>query len=292
MPRQPMYQQIADELRGQIGSGELAQGSRLPTELELGDKYKASRNTIRDAIKQLTAQNLVETRPGQGTFVIVKADPFVTILSSVPDPDAAEGSVDPESATYLSSVDMEHREARVSKPRVEIQTPPPEVARRLRLAPDQQVVGRHQERFIDELPWSLQTSFYPMEFVTGGKATRLLMADDIEEGAVRYLKTAMDLKQTGYRDWITARAPDENEQKFFGLTRDTTVFVIFRTGFDQTGTPMRVTVTIFPADRNQFIVDSGDVPEPQYGSRDDDVHKLTKAIRCCGKVSVHHSGTR
>jgi hypothetical protein len=28
---------------------------------------------------------------------------------------------------------------------------------------------------------------------------------------------------------------------------------------------MRVTVTVFPTDRNQFIVDVGDVPEPQYG---------------------------
>jgi GntR family transcriptional regulator len=265
MPRQPLYQQITDNLRAQIESGELAQGSRLPTELELGETYKASRNTIRDAIKQLTTQNLVETRPGQGTFVTVKADPFVTILSSVPDPDAAEGSVDPESALYLSSVTMEHREARVSTPRVEVQAPPQEVALRLRLVPGQQAVSRHQERFIDEVPWSLQTSFYPMEFATEGKATSLLIAKNIEEGAVRYLKTAMDLKQTGYRDWITARAPDENEQRFFGLGRDATVFVIFRTGFDQTGTPMRVTVTIFPADRNQFIVDSGKVPEPQYG---------------------------
>jgi GntR family transcriptional regulator len=262
MPRQPMYQQIADELRAQIESGELAQGSQLPTELELGHQHKASRNTIRDAIKQLTVQNLVETRPGQGTFVIVKADPFVTTLSSVPDPDAAEGSVDPESATYKSSVTMEHRVARVSSPRVEVQIPPPEVTQRLGLASGQQVVSRHQERFIDELPWSLQTSFYPMEFVTSG-APRLLMANNIEEGVVRYLKTAMDLKQSGYQDWIVARAPDENEQKFFGLARDATVFVIFRTGFDQTGTPMRVTVTIFPADRNQFIIDSGKVPEPK-----------------------------
>jgi hypothetical protein len=38
------------------------------------------------------------------------------------------------------------------------------------------------------------------------------------------------------------------------------VFENFRTGFDQTGTPMRVTVTIFPTDRNQFILNVGDVP--------------------------------
>lgn len=277
MARQPLYQQIAEDLRKRIAMGaldpdsadpeRLMPGSQLPTELDLGDRYKASRNTVRDAIKRLISQGLVETRPGQGTFVTRKVDPFVTILSSDPDPDVDEGSsVDPESAIYLSAVDMEHRVARVSTPKVEIQTPGREVAARLRLSAGKQVVSRHQERFIDELPWSLQTSFYPMEFVTTGRAPRLLMADNIEEGAVRYLQQAMSLKQTGYRDWITARGPDDNEQKFFGIAHDTTVFVIFRTGFDQTRTPMRVTVTIFPADRNQFIVDSGKVPGPQYGA--------------------------
>ena len=270
MAQQPMYQQIAEDLRRQIESGTLAPGSQLPTELELRDKYEASRNTVRDAIKRLTSQGLVETRPGQGTFVTVKIDPFVTILSSVPDPETTVGSVDPESATYLSEVNKDHRRAAVGDPRVEIQIPSPEVALRLRLKPGAQVVSRHQQRFIDDTPWSLQTSFYPMEFIISGKAPRLLIAANIEEGVVRYLLESMGLRQIGYRDWVTARGPDENEQKFFGLAHDATVFVIFRTGFDQTGKPMRVTVTIFPADRNQFIVDSGIVPEPQYGSEADD----------------------
>ena len=59
----------------------LRPGSRLPTELGLSDAYSASRNTIRDAIKRLTSQGLVETRPGQGTFVTRRIDPFVTVLS-------------------------------------------------------------------------------------------------------------------------------------------------------------------------------------------------------------------
>ena len=121
------------------------------------------------------------------------------------------------------------------------------------------VVSRHESRYIDDIPWSLQTSFYPMDFVTKG-ATRLLMADDIEEGTVRYLAEYIGLMQVGYRDWITARVPDSNEQAFFGLAHDAVVFEIFRTGFDQTGAPLRVTVTVWPADRNQFIVDIGDVP--------------------------------
>ena len=85
----------------------------------------------------------------------------------------------------------------------------------------------------------------PDGFVTKG-ATRLLMAENIEEGTVRYIADTIGVKQTGYQDWITVRGPDRNEQAFFGLANEATVFENFRTAFDQTGTPLRVTVTMFP----------------------------------------------
>jgi GntR family transcriptional regulator len=265
MAQQPMYQQIADDLRTQIESGELAPGDQLPTEMELRDRYSSSRNTIRDAIKRLTSQGLVETRPGQGTFVTRKVDPFVSVLTG----DPRSGSGGDEGAAYLSEVSQQHRSPSKTIPKVEIQVPSQEVSRRLRVPPDMHVVSRHESRYIDDIPWSLQTSFYPMDFVTKG-ATRLLMADDIGEGTVRYLAEYIGLMQVGYRDWITARAPDSNEQAFFGLAHDAVVFEIIRTGFDQTGAPLRVTVTVWPADRNQFIVDIGDVPNTNYEYDDAD----------------------
>jgi len=80
-----MYQKIAEDLRQQIESGDLAPGSQLPTELELRERNNnASRNTVRDAIKWLINLGLVETRPGQGTFVIEARDPIVTTLSGDP----------------------------------------------------------------------------------------------------------------------------------------------------------------------------------------------------------------
>jgi GntR family transcriptional regulator len=114
-------------------------------------------------------------------------------------------------------------------------------------------------------PWSMQTSFYPRSFALQG-AERLLDSEDIPQGTVRYLEETLGIKQVGYRDWITVRAPDQNEIAFFGLPADgrVPVYEIFRTAFDQNGTPMRVTVTIFPADRNQFIIDVGDVPAREY----------------------------
>jgi GntR family transcriptional regulator len=258
--QKPMYEQIADDLRSRIDNGELEAESRLPTETELSKRYEASRNTIRDAVKRLVSQGLVETKPGQGTFVTKQIDPFVTILSTDPKTGFGGG----EGAAYLSQVNGGHRSPRQAIPKVEVQTPPDVITKRLRVESGAQVVSRHQERYIDDVPWSLQTSFYPWEFITRG-ATDLLMAQDIVDGTVKYLSAKVGIRQIGYRDWITVRLPDDNEQKFFGIGHDAPVFVIFRTAFDQNKNPMRLTVTVFPTDRNQFIVDVGDdLPEPQY----------------------------
>ena len=123
---------------------------------------------------------------------------------------------------------------------------PAPIAARLRIGSGGMVVLRHQARFIDEIPWSLQTSFFPMEFVTSGKAPILLMAEDMKDGTVRYLEDFMGIKQSSYRDWITARSADEDEQRFFDIPHDATMFEVFRTAFDQQGKAFRVTVTVFP----------------------------------------------
>ena len=86
----PMYRQIAEDLREQIESGRLEPGQQLLTEIELRERYGASRNTVRDAIKLLTALGLVETRPGQGTFVPKKIDSFVSTLSGDPETGVGE----------------------------------------------------------------------------------------------------------------------------------------------------------------------------------------------------------
>jgi GntR family transcriptional regulator len=123
------------------------------------------------------------------------------------------------------------------------------------------VVSRHQQRFIDDTPWSLQTSFYPMSLVEQG-ATHILQAVDMPNGVVSYLAEVLGVKQVGWRDKITVRTPDANETGFFKIPEDgrIPVFETFRTSFDESGTPLRVTITVYPADRNQFVVSFGDVP--------------------------------
>ena len=58
------WRSIADDLIKRIESGEIPRGSQLPTEYELQTAYKASRNTVRDAIKWLIQRQLVVTHAG------------------------------------------------------------------------------------------------------------------------------------------------------------------------------------------------------------------------------------
>ena len=103
-----------------------------------------------------------------------------------------------------------------------------------------------------------------MGFVLQG-ADRLLLAEDIEGGTVRYLADTLGLRQVGYRNWILVRAPEPTEALFFNVPQDgrVEVFEILETAFDQTGTPMRLTVTVYPTDRNQFVVNVGEIPADQ-----------------------------
>lgn len=251
----PMYRQIAEDLRQQIESRILEPGAQLPTELELRERYSASRNTVRDAIKWLMSLGLVETRPGQGTFVVEPSDPLLTTLTE----SATTGFGGGDAATYRSKAKT--RKVERGPVRVEIQGASPEVADRLMIKEGAEVISRHERRRIDGRAWSLQTSFYPSEFADRG-ATRLRSAADIAEGTVQYLNTKLGLKQVGYSDLITSRSPNAAEVEFFRIPPDgrVTVFEVFRTAYDGNGMPMRLTITVYPADRNQFIINVGTVP--------------------------------
>jgi GntR family transcriptional regulator len=257
----PMWKQIAEDLRQKIEAGETGRdGQPLPTELELQAEYSASRNTVRDAVKWLVARGMVYTRSGQGTFVTQKIDPFVTRLSSDQTPFVGDDTT----AAYASEVASRLRRPDVSVPRIEIQRATGVLAGELQITSDASVVSRHQQRFIDSLPYSLQTTFYPMRLVELG-AIRLIQAEDIVEGAVGYIKAAIGIEQVGWRERIVVRVPDANETAFFNLPDDGRIAVLqfARTGYDETGQPIRLTITTYPADRNQFVMTSGSVPDEQ-----------------------------
>lgn len=71
--------QIVDDLRDAIVSGELGRGERLPTEKQLAQQYGVSGPTVREAVRGLTTSRLVEVRHGSGAYVTADADQLLAV---------------------------------------------------------------------------------------------------------------------------------------------------------------------------------------------------------------------
>jgi DNA-binding transcriptional regulator YhcF (GntR family) len=65
----PLYQQIKALITKSLQSGEWKPGELIPSEIELANRFKVSQGTVRKAIDELAAENLVVRRQGKGTFV-------------------------------------------------------------------------------------------------------------------------------------------------------------------------------------------------------------------------------
>ncbi|WP_405791609.1 FadR/GntR family transcriptional regulator [Streptomyces sp. NBC_01506] len=77
--RKRVADQILEDLRGQILSGALPHGAKLPSERELAARYGVSGPTIREAIRVLTAMGLVSSRNGSGSTVTAQSDTLIAV---------------------------------------------------------------------------------------------------------------------------------------------------------------------------------------------------------------------
>ncbi|MER5886310.1 FadR/GntR family transcriptional regulator [Streptomyces sp. NPDC001941] len=72
--RSGLSDQVIAQLRNQITSGEWPVGSRIPTEPELVEQLGVARNTIREAVRALAHNGLLDIRQGSGTYVLATSE--------------------------------------------------------------------------------------------------------------------------------------------------------------------------------------------------------------------------
>ncbi|MEJ0047754.1 MAG: GntR family transcriptional regulator [Rhodospirillales bacterium] len=71
----PLYRQIKTLVTQSLQAGEWKPGAAIPSENELAARYRVSQGTVRKAIDELAAENLVTRRQGKGTFVATHNEP-------------------------------------------------------------------------------------------------------------------------------------------------------------------------------------------------------------------------
>ncbi|MFJ3906689.1 FadR/GntR family transcriptional regulator [Streptomyces sp. NPDC090025] len=72
--RSGLSDQVIAELRNQITSGEWPVGTRIPTEPELVEQLGVARNTVREAVRALAHNGLLDIRQGSGTYVVATSE--------------------------------------------------------------------------------------------------------------------------------------------------------------------------------------------------------------------------
>lgn len=70
----PLYQQIKGLITRELQAGVWKPGEAIPSELDLAARFKVSQGTVRKAIDELSADNLLVRRQGKGTFVATHAE--------------------------------------------------------------------------------------------------------------------------------------------------------------------------------------------------------------------------
>jgi DNA-binding FadR family transcriptional regulator len=72
--RSALSEQVITALRQQIASGEWPVGARIPTEPELVEQLGVARNTVREAVRALAHNGLLDIRQGSGTYVVATSE--------------------------------------------------------------------------------------------------------------------------------------------------------------------------------------------------------------------------
>lgn len=83
----PLYRQIKDLMVRSLEAGEWEPGGAIPSEADLAARFGVSQGTVRKAIDEMAAENMLVRRQGKGTFVATHSDPRASFrfLRLVPD---------------------------------------------------------------------------------------------------------------------------------------------------------------------------------------------------------------
>ncbi|MFC0601779.1 FadR/GntR family transcriptional regulator [Streptomyces palmae] len=77
--RTSLVDAVVEQLRAQLTAGEWRVGDRVPTEHALAEQLQVGRNTVREAIRVLVHAGMLQSRQGEGTFVVSTADPAAVV---------------------------------------------------------------------------------------------------------------------------------------------------------------------------------------------------------------------
>ena len=216
-----LYKDIAKKLRFRINSDEFAIGDLLPTERQLMQEYQASRVSIRKAIEELVALDLIEKKQGSGTFITHKE----VIHQLVPLRSGQERSQ--EGGAILSSEVLEFA----------IVCSDSEIAKRLKIEPTDRVYRTKRIRKFNDRPQIIEESYMPVSLFPE------LNIRVLEGSKFEYIEKMMRLKIEGSYQAFSPILPDREQQQLLNLSAKEPLLQVTSVANLEDGTPIDYSIT-------------------------------------------------
>ena len=205
---EPLYRQLAEDLRTRINAGEFPVDDPMPSEAQLSVRYRASRITVRHALALLDQEGLVHREQGRGSFVRPRAI-----------------AVGPRRLTSFTQ-ELRERGSRqgselIGIGRISIPADAP-----IEAGPSGEVIRLERVRRADDHPIALQVTLIPAELAEGIEGA-LVSTGSLYE----YLSTTHALEIDSADETYRVGATDAHAAHLLGLAPGTPVFLVERVGF-------------------------------------------------------------
>lgn len=202
-PKLPKWAQVLADLRRRLDAGEFE--ALFPTDVELVEAYGVSRHTVREAVRHLQAEGLLERYRGRGSFVVEKVveQPVGTLYSLFRSVEES-GMLQESTVRYL-------------------ETRHDELAASMLGCPGAPLVYLERVRLADGEPLALDCSWMPASV-----AAPLLEADFTHTALYEQLAVRCGVRLTSGWERVLPVLPDRRQRQLLGLGGSQPAFSIER----------------------------------------------------------------
>ena len=231
----PLYQQIKILILQSLQAGEWKPGDLIPSEMELAARFRVSQGTVRKAIDELAAENLVMRRQGKGTFVATHAEQHVQyrVLRLMPD----SGDLQSEGPAERRIIDCKRLRASA------------DIARPLALRTGDAVLQLRRVLAFQGTPTILEDVWLPGGPFKGLTAERLAT----HSGPMYALfETEFGVRMVRAEEKIRAVAADAASALLLGVTVGEPLLSVERTAFTYNDIPMELRRGLYRTDSHHY----------------------------------------
>ncbi|ROO52487.1 GntR family transcriptional regulator [Micromonospora sp. Llam0] len=253
----PRYLQLAEQLRGQILSGDMPPGTLMPSETELADSSGLSRTSVRNAIRQLREWGLVRAEQGRGTYVRAprqrvrrrNTERYQWEKDRVLLPEAerrATGGTEHDTGLTVDDLKFHAEYTRVPADA--------EMAAAFGVEPGTELLRRvyWTTTRSESAPLSVSYSFLPVALIAGNPDL-LDAGNEPWPGGTQHQLYTVGIELDRIVDEIRARPPSPDEAELLDIDPGVSVLTVRKTSVDIGERVVEVADVVMPGDRTELV---------------------------------------